>query len=1098
MGLILSYIWKTDGEEQDAEEEEEEDGPWSLQELKQKCHQTSEGLMELNLQNCGLTSIPSAVFRLEEVQILNISWNKLTHVSAGIGALRQLQVLHVEHNQLSSLPAELADCPNLAELHAGWNSLSCLPARYRRMANLKLLSLYSNDFKSLPDSVPLMPSLEYADFEHNSLKGLPMSMSKSKVKVLKLSMNQFQHVPLVLVSMPSLEKLDMSSNKISSLPDIIGSMPQVRSLNFARNCIQVLPQTVCELSSIEELNFLQNKIAKLPPGISHLTRLRSVNFEGNALSTFPSEVCAISSLEEVNFNNNHIEFLPVHISNLKRVRALRLSNNRIPSLPNSICELTELETLTLMGNKLTELPLMFDSLRNLQHRSIDSGLDLFNNEMQMPPRHVCDSGVESVFQYLREIRRTKPVEVNRRKILVFGESGAGKTSMIHAMLNGRSRLALPDEQTHVLEQHTWTVEGERFQVNDFGGQQMYHVTNQLFFTRNAVNVLVFDMNRYGAARYNWDVGDWVQAVTAQVPDAVLLLVGTHSDLCTAAEIQRKREEILATMRQRENAVIEDIKEEIFKLKEALGGERNGLFAGHNRFAGMSTEELTECHTLLQRRLTSRPVLPDEMVVVSSADSLDGIPLLVHTVLQCTQNPQLFPKTVVPESWADLERQLTESRSGPEHFLTYEQVVRMAGDFGLTEDRLIPALRYLHLVGEILWYEDNAMLKEYVFHKPSDLIDIFKAIFRHDIEDFLTYGNDVFKRVGHMTKQQFRLVKSRFLKGGQMSVGLLRCFLWGVCADHQSLSVVVSLLKKFELCYQLPESEATPGLTGPSTLLFLPWYLSYKEPSNLHKMWPTAVPANYCQLQVMYQFPSVSPCGLFERMLVRLQRHVVRREDWKDGVVASIRNQTVLLRRTAGDEDCCELNLYVRGEELTAVWTVLLLLHTEMTSLLSLWPGVRHQVFLLCSHCTCRGLPDPHCFFGEVLERPRPAGVSRLPCPNADDEEVVDVALVYPPPEALEGVLQEGDLRTALMEVAQQLGRDDWRSTGRVLGLAEADLEEIQHDFQTLREMKFQMLLSWQRKAGEDATLHTLMAALGDQEVRRKDIADSLAAKYIQL
>ncbi|XP_035685430.1 malignant fibrous histiocytoma-amplified sequence 1 homolog [Branchiostoma floridae] len=819
MGVILSYIWKTDEEEQEAELEE--DGPWSLQELRRKFRQTPAGLIELNLQNCGLASLPSAVFRLQEVQILNLSWNKLTHLGAGICALRQLQVLYVEHNQLSSLPAELADCPDLAELHAGWNSLSCLPAKFRRTTSLKVLSLYSNDFRSLPDSVPLMTNLEYADFEHNSLKGLPMSMSRSKVNVLKLGMNQFQHVPPVLVSMPLLEKLDMSSSQVSSLPDIIGDMPHVKSLNFARNCIKDLPPTICELSSIEELNFLQNKIAKLPPGISHLTKLRSINFEGNTLSTFPSEVCAISSLEDVNFNNNHIEFLSVHISNLKRLTALRLSNNRIPSLPNSICELVELETLTLMGNKLTELPLMFDSLRNLQHRSIDSGLDLFNNEMQMPPRHVCDSGVESVFQYLREIRRTKPVEVSRRKILVFGESGAGKTSMIHAMLHGKSKLALPDEQTHVLEQHTWTVEGERFQVNDFGGQQMYHVTNQLFFTRNAVNVLVFDIHRYSASRYDRDVGNWVQAVTAQVPDAVLLLVGTHSDLCSAADVQQRRAEILATMQQRENAVVEDINEELFKMKEALNGERHGLFAGHNRFAGMSTEERTECHTLLQQRLTSRPVLPQDMIVVSSADSLDGIPLLVHTLLQFTQNPQLFPKTVVPESWADLERQLTESRNGPEHFLTYEQVVTMAGDVGLTEERLIPALRYLHLIGEILWYEDNLMLKEYVFHKPSDLIDIFKAIFRHDIEDFLTYGNDVFRRVGHMTKQQFRLVKSRFLKGGQMSVGLLRCFLSNVCADHQSLSVVVNLLKKFELCYQLPDSEAAPGLTGPSALLFLP-------------------------------------------------------------------------------------------------------------------------------------------------------------------------------------------------------------------------------------------------------------------------------------
>jgi len=41
-------------------------------------------------------------------------------------------------------------------------------------------------------------------------------------------------------------------------------------------------------------------------------------------------------------------------------------------------------------------------------------------------------------------------------------------------------------------------------------------------------------------------------------------------------------------------------------------------------------------------------------------------------------------------------------------------------------------------GEIVWYHDNPRLRGIVFHHPETLIEMLRAIFRHDFKDVVNY------------------------------------------------------------------------------------------------------------------------------------------------------------------------------------------------------------------------------------------------------------------------------------------------------------------------------------------------------------------------
>lgn len=104
-------------------------------------------------------------------------------------------------------------------------------------------------------------------------------------------------------------------------------------------------------------------------------------------------------------------------------RLLDLSQLQLSTLPPN---LTNLTTLSLGGNQLTALPDWLADLTALEHLSVQG------NPLVSPPPEIVAGGTESILTFLRA-RKDDGSAQWVSKLLVVGEGGVGKTSLIKAL-----------------------------------------------------------------------------------------------------------------------------------------------------------------------------------------------------------------------------------------------------------------------------------------------------------------------------------------------------------------------------------------------------------------------------------------------------------------------------------------------------------------------------------------------------------------------------------------------------------------------------------------------------------------------------------------
>jgi hypothetical protein len=117
------------------------------------------------------------------------------------------------------------------------------------------------------------------------------------------------------------------------------------------------------------------------------------------------------------------------------------------------------------------------------------------------------------------------------KLLVVGEGGVGKTSLIKALLAQPHDPAEPT--THGLGisslpvRHPSQAQTQmRLSVWDFGGQHIYHATHHFFLTNRSLFLLLWN------SRLGWEQGRlqyWLDIIKSSAPDSPILLVATHAD-----------------------------------------------------------------------------------------------------------------------------------------------------------------------------------------------------------------------------------------------------------------------------------------------------------------------------------------------------------------------------------------------------------------------------------------------------------------------------------------------------------------------------------------------------------------------------------------
>lgn len=308
---------------------------------------------------------------------------------------------------------------------------------------------------------------------------------------------------------PYLEELNLANNNLTSISYFLSRLTNLRALDLSYNRLESLPKEISQLKDLTSLCLAGNQIQSIDESVVHLTSLRSLVLGGNKIETLPETISQLESIVELNLHNNALSSLPQSFSKLQNLKHLSLGNNKFDHIPEVIYELTALESLEFSNdyhidnkNQIKEVSSLVVNLTNLTKVSLD------NNPVEKPPPEVVARGVNEIKNYFQQLEREGVDYLYEAKLLIVGESGAGKTTLARKIENTEYTLQENEKSTEGIEIIQWCFpieNGQIFRVNiwDFGGQEIYHATHQFFLTKRSLYALVADTRKEDTDFYYW-------------------------------------------------------------------------------------------------------------------------------------------------------------------------------------------------------------------------------------------------------------------------------------------------------------------------------------------------------------------------------------------------------------------------------------------------------------------------------------------------------------------------------------------------------------------------------------------------------------------
>jgi internalin A len=243
--------------------------------------------------------IPKMIRNAKEKQLklLDLSnrmaenYRKLSHIPTEVFELEQLEVLNLRFQLLASVPDSISQLQNLTELYLGSNELTTIPDSISQLQNLTILDLSDNKLASIPDSISQLQNLTELYVGDNELTTIPDSISQlQNLTELDLDHNKLASIPDSISQLQNLTELYLSSNELTTIPDSIARLQNLTTIGLWDNQLGSIPDAIYELRSLRKLDFANNKIKKISPKILQLENLKLLVLDNNPIEVPPPEI----------------------------------------------------------------------------------------------------------------------------------------------------------------------------------------------------------------------------------------------------------------------------------------------------------------------------------------------------------------------------------------------------------------------------------------------------------------------------------------------------------------------------------------------------------------------------------------------------------------------------------------------------------------------------------------------------------------------------------------------------------------------------------------------------------------------------------------
>ncbi|XP_066304255.1 uncharacterized protein [Branchiostoma lanceolatum] len=651
------------------------------------------------------------------------------------------------------------------------------------------------------------------------------------------------------------------------------------------------------------------------------------------------------------------------------------------------------------------------------------------------------------------------------KAVILGQTEAGKTSLLNCMVKAQGHVEIETDRTIGVDVITYhdTKNNVKYEMYDFGGHHIYHYTHRFFLTRQALHILNVDLPGYKSEEFQERVGTWLTSVTSHVFNPAILVVGTKVDLF----LSNKAEEMIAAACSSIQRDIQVAESKIqTKLNEEIQLGQNALEAADvvdlpDAFYSLTKDDILTKKESLEKLLDGRPkgLLKVQVIPVSSK-TFQGIEALCDKMAEMVKDERLFPaaRQELPTSWTKLSKNIKTSEQ-----VTVRDCKKVGAAAGMKESDVLNALSYLHVTGQILFYNHIRGMEDLVFPDPTIILTLFKQIFRHDLPAYL---DSLAKSLPARARLQFAADRASFLKTGRASDSFMENLLGDNIATFNTL---LPLMKHFGLCY--------------SGSVIFPTELPAAQPDKVARCWPEVVPSGAEEISVTIEYSQEPPLGLPETMVSRIlsMEQTTRRLLTKDTVVVHVgeNSEDVMYRHFPTREE-----IRIRGEPEKA-WRQAQMVAKVLEACWDEFPALYFSNSV-GSVETTKSLTI------EAVRRHVPGDLLRM------SEGNWERPLELPVIRTSEDVIGKYFIDNRLYQVSRAIGEEEqlWIRLGQELGLNRAVLDNMEgwylgNDTQA----SFQMLKAWRTKTPHGPLHYLSQLEETLQNIGKPDLAAAVQGVY---
>ncbi|XP_067940445.1 leucine-rich repeat-containing protein 1-like [Watersipora subatra] len=709
---------------------------------------------------------------LEELELSrNIFSGGLSDVFGDLGNLKNLNLYGCE---LTSLPKSFSKLTLLEELELSENNFSSgLPYVFGDLGNLKKLNLHECSLTSLPESFSILSRLEELGLSGNNFsRGLSDVFGDlGNLKKLNLDTCQLPSLPETFSKLTQLEELDLSGNNFSSgLQDVFGNLGNLKKLNLYGCRLTSLPESFSKLTLLEELRLSGNRFSSgLPDVFGGLGNLKKLKLHSCKLTSLPETFSKLTRLEVLVLSGNRFSSgLPDMFGDLGNLKKLKLFDCKLTSLPETLSELTQLEYLDLsnaeystMGlsdslelleepskvyrlenlgncdqseesdcgdNKLTEIPSCVFKMQNLRELDISDNKNLTKIDEKIlnlkhltsfkcngcfnlvsPPYAVCQQSLTAIKSFFEDFASGQQVELTIVPVSVVGHSMSGKTSLIRSLKSGnrvlthRSETNMLDETTKVFKIEGVQLDNSYAKMIDHGGHEVYHITYRYILKERNIPLIVVNLNEFKSlAKEEGEKAateelcwKWLAHIYLACPLLVEspLLVLTHSDKVSDSEQQSYKDCLFKYCK--------ELRDKMLKVEQQGTRAKKQVLHKIKFLSNKGVEVFTEQNTFVFGEKSHQ--------IKDLRKALD---------IRCMEH-----KVSLPQKWNSMCNFVEKSLTKP--VVTVSEI-----QASFPGESSLHILRYMHNIGNILWFQSVEPLMSYIFRDIPAMTEMISILFHH--------------------------------------------------------------------------------------------------------------------------------------------------------------------------------------------------------------------------------------------------------------------------------------------------------------------------------------------------------------------------------